>query len=38
MAPRSEKVTFTGAQGDALAARLDLPAGTPKALSSPFQD
>ena len=31
MAARSEKVTFTGAQGDALAARLDLPAGTPRA-------
>ena len=31
MALRSEKVTFTGAQDDTLAARLDLPAGTPKA-------
>ncbi len=27
----SEKVTFTGAQGDQLAARLDLPEGEPKA-------
>lgn len=29
MTPRSEKLTFTGAQGDQLAARLDLPAGVP---------
>lgn len=29
--PRSEKVTFTGAGGDSLAARLDLPAGEPLA-------
>ncbi len=31
MAGGSEKVTFTGALGDRLAARLDLPAGEPKA-------
>jgi len=31
MAQRSEKVTFTGAQGDILAARLDLPEGEPVA-------
>jgi len=31
MAPRSEKITFTGSQGDVLAARLDLPEGAPKA-------
>jgi len=31
MAPKSEKITFTGADGDRLAARLDLPEGTPKA-------
>ncbi len=31
MAERSEKVTFTGAQGDILAARLDLPEGQPAA-------
>jgi len=30
-AERSEKVTFTGGQGDELAARLDLPQGPPKA-------
>ena len=29
--PRSEKITFTGSQGDVLAARLDLPEGAPKA-------
>ena len=31
MASRSEKVTFTGAGGESLAARLDLPAGKPRA-------
>ena len=31
MAQRSEKVTFTGAQGGQLAARLDLPEGEPRA-------
>ncbi|MDJ0945918.1 MAG: bifunctional alpha/beta hydrolase/OsmC family protein [Kiloniellales bacterium] len=31
MAGGSEKVTFAGAQGDQLAARLDLPEGEPKA-------
>ena len=31
MATRSEKVTFTGAQGDELTARLDLPDGEPVA-------
>ena len=31
MAARSEKVTFTGAQGDTLVARLDLPVGPPTA-------
>ncbi len=31
MAPKSEKITFTGSGGDALAARLDLPDGPPKA-------
>lgn len=31
MASRSEKITFTGSQGDVLAARLDLPDGAPKA-------
>lgn len=31
MAPRSEKVTFTGTGGDQLAAKLDLPAGEPAA-------
>jgi putative redox protein len=31
MAARSERVTFPGAQGDALAARLDLPPGPPRA-------
>ena len=31
MTARSEKVTFTGAQGDTLAARLDLPVGPPAA-------
>lgn len=30
MATRSAKVTFTGANGDALAARLDLPQGRPR--------
>ena len=31
MAPRSERVTFAGSQGDALAARLELPEGRVKA-------
>ena len=31
MAPKSEKITFTGADGDQLAARLDLPEGKPRA-------
>jgi uncharacterized OsmC-like protein/alpha-beta hydrolase superfamily lysophospholipase len=31
MAPRSEKITFPNAAGDLLAARLDLPAGEPRA-------
>ncbi len=31
MAPNSEKITFTGADGDQLAARLDLPDGKPHA-------
>jgi len=31
MATKSEKITFTGAQGEALAARLDLPDGEPNA-------
>ena len=31
MAPKSEKITFAGADGDQLAARLDLPEGKPKA-------
>jgi uncharacterized OsmC-like protein/alpha/beta superfamily hydrolase len=31
MAAKSEKVTFTGADGQTLAARLDLPAGKPRA-------
>ena len=31
MAPRSEKITFAGVNGDQLAARLDLPEGTPRA-------
>ncbi len=31
MAIKSEKLTFEGAGGDQLAARLDLPAGEPKA-------
>lgn len=31
MAARSEKITFSGSQGDQLAARLDLPDGDPKA-------
>lgn len=31
MAARSEKITFTGTQGAALAARLDLPSGKPAA-------
>ena len=29
----SEKITFTGSQGDALAARLELPDGTPRAFA-----
>ncbi len=32
-AKRSEKVTFAGAQGQSLAARLDLPAGEPRAFA-----
>ncbi len=32
-ASRSEKITFPGAQGDALAARLDLPAGPARAFA-----
>ncbi len=31
MAQRSEKITFAGADGDPLAARLDLPEGKPQA-------
>ncbi len=31
MAPKSEKITFAGADGDRLAARLDLPEGKPQA-------
>jgi putative redox protein len=31
MSPRIDRVTFTGSQGDRLAARLDLPAGPPRA-------
>ncbi len=31
MAPRSEKITFAGADGDQLAGRLDLPDGEPQA-------
>lgn len=31
MAARSEKLTFTGSQGDELAGRLDLPDGAPRA-------
>ncbi len=31
MAARSEKVTFTGAQGDTLVAKLDLPVDPPAA-------
>lgn len=31
MAARSEKIMFTGSQGDQLAARLDLPGGVPRA-------
>ncbi len=31
MAPKSEKITFAGADGDQLAARLDLPEGKPQA-------
>ncbi len=31
MAVKSEKITFTGAQGEALDARLDLPSETPRA-------
>lgn len=33
MSPRIDRVTFMGSQGDALAARLDLPAGPPKAFA-----
>ncbi|MBI4184581.1 MAG: OsmC family protein [Proteobacteria bacterium] len=33
MTPSSEKVTFTGAAGATLAARLDLPAGRPRAFA-----
>lgn len=33
MAVKSEKLTFTGAQGDELAARLDRPAGKPRAFA-----
>lgn len=31
MSPRIDRITFAGSQGDDLAARLDLPAGPPKA-------
>ena len=31
MAPKSEKITFAGADGETLAARLDLPEGKPQA-------
>jgi len=31
MAPKREKITFVGADGDQLAARLDLPEGKPRA-------
>jgi putative redox protein len=31
MGPRSEKITFANASGEQLAARLDLPAGAPRA-------
>lgn len=33
MPPKSEKITFTGSLGDDLAARLDLPAGRPRAFA-----
>jgi len=33
MAARIERITFTGSQGDDLAARLDLPAGPPIAFA-----
>ena len=33
MAARIERITFPGSQGDELAARLDLPAGPPKAFA-----
>ncbi len=33
MAARSEKLTFQGASGEMLAARLDLPAGEPRAMA-----
>lgn len=33
MSPRIDRVTFTGSLGDQLAARLDLPAGPPKAFA-----
>lgn len=33
MSSRIDRVTFTGSQGDQLAARLDLPAGPPKAFA-----
>jgi uncharacterized OsmC-like protein/alpha-beta hydrolase superfamily lysophospholipase len=31
--PKTERVTFTGSQGDALAARLELPIGEPRAFA-----
>lgn len=33
MSARADRVTFTGSQGDVLAARLDLPAGPPRAFA-----
>ena len=33
VAPRIERITFPGSQGDELAARLDLPAGPPRAFA-----
>lgn len=33
MSPRSEKVTFTGSQGESLAAKLELPAGPVRAFA-----
>lgn len=33
MHPKINKITFTGSQGEQLAARLDLPAGTPRAIA-----